>query len=47
MFCLEAKKCEKGSEKNFASKRNKGLVREMAIFACKKYGYQAKNSETK
>jgi hypothetical protein len=25
-FRLEAKRCEKGSEKNFASKGNKGLV---------------------
>jgi hypothetical protein len=39
-FRLEAKRCEKGSEKNFASKRNKGLVSlvslrsETAIFAC-------------
>jgi hypothetical protein len=39
-FRLEAKRCEKGSEKVFASKRNKGLVSlvslrsETAIFAC-------------
>jgi hypothetical protein len=40
LFRLEAKQCEKGSEKNFAFKRNKGLVSlvslrsETAIFAC-------------
>ncbi len=39
-FRFEAKRCEKGSEKIFASKRNKGLVSlvslrsETAIFAC-------------
>jgi hypothetical protein len=39
-FRLEAKRCEKGSEKNFASKQNKGFVSlvslrsEKAIFAC-------------
>jgi hypothetical protein len=39
-FRLEAKRCKKGGEKNFASKQNKGLVslvslrREKEIFSC-------------
>jgi hypothetical protein len=39
-FRLEAKRCAKGSKKDFASERNKGLVllvslqSEIAIFAC-------------
>ncbi len=50
---LEAKWCEKGSEKNFASKRNKGLVSlislrcETVIFMRKGNGHKVKNSEMK
>jgi hypothetical protein len=50
---LEAKQCEKGSEKFFFSKRNKGLVSlislrsEAVIFMRKGNGHKAKNSEMK
>jgi hypothetical protein len=50
LFRLEAKRCEKGSEKYFASKRNKGLVSlrsATAILHAKRNGHKAKNSETK
>jgi hypothetical protein len=52
-FRLEAKRCEKGSDTNFASKRNKGLVslvslRIVTTFSlAERNEHKAKNSETK
>ncbi len=52
-FRLEAKRCEKGSEKNFAFKRNKGLVSlvslrsETEIFSCETKWIYIKRKITK